>query len=827
MSEVKNFAPALIAAFMLPFAFSSVAQEVDKALKGSEEESQSGIEVIEVVAQKRVSTLQETPIAISAFNSDSLAKQQIEDAHDIQFAIPNAMITGTGTRADYSIRGVGANALSASGDPGAGVHINGVYMASNNFQNEFFDVRSIEVLRGPQGTLYGRNTTAGVVNILTAQPSDAFEGNIGVEFASHNSIRTNGMLNIPLTDMISQRFAFYTTERDGYTKNIAENVGFDEVDGRDQWSIRSTTRFEISDNANATLFAQYFEEDSDRSVKTGVLCKADATLGCASEEIGHDFPNTSFTEGNLAGVASFVFGAFTGLPYPRRHDFYNTNLDGSTRTNPSDPREVRLDYQPRVNQEETIVSFEFNYDFGDVTFTSLTGYHDKEFKSYVDFDNADGADAFLVPMTYQLGDVRMENTTRHSMIDIRHRKSEQWSQELRLSSYYDAPFNYTVGAFYLDYDAFNKTDFYVPELGIIASLLNAHPLLGLDLTPEEEAFSFQTPKILAESWALFGEGYYDVNKDLKLTVGLRYTEEEKEVESRVVSPLSYLGLLSGNPADTSLESGKESWEEVTGKVGLSYQLDKDTMFFGSLSRGYKGGGINPGAEDLALATFDPEYINAIEIGTKNTLFDRTFQANITAFLYDYDGLQVSGLLSDSTVFNTNVDAEVKGAEFEFISAPSEGLQINLNVSFLDSEISESFITAPDNAYSDSRGGVQIKGNELPHAPKTSVQFGVQYEHQLNEDWSISYRAQTYWQDKYWARLYNSPTDRMDSWQQTDANVTLRSSDNVWELEAFVKNASDEASLTGLSVEGAFIGRFRKPTYLEPRTFGLRVKYRFD
>ena len=200
---------------ILPFTMSAIAQDVSDAVSPDTESDTAGIEVINVVAQKRVTSLQETPVAISAFSSDMLKDQGIEDALDIQFAIPNAMIS---SNSNYNIRGVGNNAISSSSDPGTGVHINGVYMTSNNIQNEFYDLQSIEVLRGPQGTLYGRNTTAGVVNAITARPHDMFEAKLTTEIASFNSLRTTGYINTPISDSVSHRLAFNTVKRDGYTK---------------------------------------------------------------------------------------------------------------------------------------------------------------------------------------------------------------------------------------------------------------------------------------------------------------------------------------------------------------------------------------------------------------------------------------------------------------------------------------------------------------------------------------------------------------------------------------------------------------------------------
>lgn len=805
----------LAALFTLPFATTAIAQAVSEQNNAPDEET-AGIEVIEVTAQKRVTSLQDTPIAISAFSSTMLDDQDIEDAQDIQYAVPNAIVSNN---ASFSVRGVGNQAISSTSDPGLGVHVNGVYLTANTIQNEFYDLASIEVLRGPQGTLFGRNTTAGVLNTITARPDEVFEAKLTTEIASFNGLRTKGYVNIPLTENVLQRFAFNTVKRDGYVENLAENVGFDELDGRDQWSVRSSTSFEFSDKASGFLFAQYFKEHSDRSARLGALCTSDPVLGCATDSVSNQYPNSSFTDGSLAnGALRPLLGA---LGYLTRPDFYNTNLDGSPRTNPANRTQVRQDFQPVFNADDLLVSFEFNYEFDDYVFTSVSAYHERSLMAYSDFDNADGGEALLTPQSLLLPQGRTEPTTRHSTARTDESSSEQWSQELRVASYLDSPFNYTAGLFYLKYVAESKGRFFLPELTALAGFLG--------LPDELATFDFDTPDVSTTSWAVFGEGYYDFSDDLTLTLGLRYTEDEKEVTTRAISPLSFLNPLFD--VTNSFVDGSGAWEEFTGKIGLSYSPDLDmtdeTLFFGTLSRGYKGGGINPGASESSFPTFDPEYINSVEIGTKNTFADRTFQANITAFVYQYDGLQVGGILGDGTTFNTNVDADVKGAEFEFVSTPTDGLRINLNVSLLDSEISEDFLAAPDIAQPAGSGPVNINGNTLAFAPESSIQFGIQYTHEVADNWEVAYRAQTFWQDKYFTRLYNVPSDRQDSWHQSDMSVTLRDLDDVWEFELFVKNASDEDSITGQGVQNSLVGRYRTPLYLEPRTYGIRVSYRFE
>ena len=790
----------------LPFAFSSIAVAVAADAQPTDEKI-IGIEVIEITSEKRISTLQETPIPISAFNASELARQGIENSSDIQFAIPNAVFTDRGT---FNIRGVGNSAISSTAESGTGVHINGVYLTAPSAVNEFYDLQTIEVLRGPQGTLYGRNTTAGVVNIITQRPTYGLEGNLSVEVGNFDSIRTVGAINIPISEEINQRFAFNTVSRGGFTENIKTG---NDIDGRDQFSIRSTTLFEPSEDFNATLFAQYFKEDSDRSNRRGVRCIADEVLGCSNTEIGFEYTNTDFTDGN---IKRFLGAAGAAV----RPDFYNFNPDGSRKINPSDPRKVNIDNEPIVKADELLVSLELNYDVDGGTFTSVTAYHETDGEGQRDYDNANGSNAFFVPLTYQFNDdIVLTDTFDYESVQLSAASSEQKSQEFRFVSSLDSALNYTAGVYWLNYKRDSRVATYVPFLTLIGQ--------GIGLPGEYLDFDTRSPEVETTSWAVFGELYYDITDKLKLTAGARLSNEEKSQKTQTVTPFSFF-----NPTfdPTVFEELENDWRETTGKIGLSYQADFDatdeTLFFGTIARGYKAGGLNPGG--ATKKAFDAEYINSIEFGTKNTFSGRTFQANATVFHYKYDGLQLGALEQTGTgaAITDNTDAEVTGAEFEFVYAPIEGLLANLNLSLLDTEVTGEFST-PDSAQPSSAGRADIRGNSLPYAPEKSIQFGIEYSHSLADDWDITYRAQTYWQDSFQARVYNSATDDLESWKQTDLTVSLNEISGAWGVDFFVKNLDNDASITGMTVESSLTGRFRLPAVLDPRQFGVRVHYRFE
>lgn len=484
---------------ILPFALSSIAQAFAQEEQTKKDEI-NGIEIIEVRSEKRISTLQETPIAISAFNAGELARQDIEEAADIQFAIPNAMFTDRGT---FNIRGVGNSARSSSAESGTGVHTNGINLTRPSTANEYYDLQSVEVLRGPQGTLYGRNTTAGVVNIMTQRPTDEFEGFITVEAGNFNSLRTIGALNFPLSETIKQRFAFNTVSRDGFTENINTK---NDIDGRDQFSIRSTTLIKFSDKTDATIFAQYYKEDSDRSLRRGVRCKADATLGCSATEIGHEFVDSDYSDSNFRNTLFGVLGALNGVPEPFRSglfpkfnqvavsllgnvraDFYNTDINGNKKINPNDPRKVNIDVKPELQADDLLISLELNHEIDSGTFTSISAFHETSSKGIRDYDNSNGANAFINPVSYIFNEgIRYEGTNFEPIqtFDI---GSKQISQELRFVSDLASNFNYTAGLYWLNYKTDSQVTTYTPYLSMLGDLLG--------LPDKVHGFDTQTPEV--------------------------------------------------------------------------------------------------------------------------------------------------------------------------------------------------------------------------------------------------------------------------------------------------------------------------------------------
>ena len=794
------------------------------------------LEEVIVTAEKRETTLQDTAIAVSAFTQDELERGLINNNMDIQFAVPNMLMSkGFFTTAQINIRGIGNLCVGASCDQGTGVHMNGVYLNNSRiFETEYFDTERVEILRGPQGTLYGRNTTAGVVNIITKKPEEEFGGFIDASVGDYGYIRTRGALNIPLTDNIWQRFSVFYTERDGYVDNVFDG---NEIDGRDMYSIRSSTYFAIGDNTDATLMINYFDEDSDRMRGGGTYCSKDAAgvLGCIPNQ---GKPNeTSHGGAGITGLLLQGVGGVTGMPFPV-DDYLNS-------INPKDTREVNFDFTPDYQADETVISLEINHDFGEYRFTSLTGYQDSSLDAQNDYDSTVASELWPFPVTYNHGPLGEITVDKQFASDRSTTEPEQWTQEFRLASDFDGPLNFLAGAFYLDYES--EVHFYVYSAGL--------NVFGQTFgVPEElRVFDNDTKKFQLETFALFGELYYDINEKTELTIGLRYTDEDKEADQRTI----YLAFADiPTPDDDGYSNFKDDWQETTGKANLSYNLNDDVMLFATVARSYKSGGFNPISSesplldpdlggDPGLTSFEPEYINSIEIGAKTRLFDNTLQANLTAFYYDYEDLQVSKIVSQTSV-NENTDADVYGFEGEFIWAPSENWTFTSNLSYLDTELGdlETFDTA-DPAQTGTSAGivslgngnlvlacncagieVNIDGNEMPNAPEFSFYLQARYSYFLANGMRLDIQANYYYQEEFYTRVFNTKDDLIEEWDIWNASVVLNSADEDWYVEAWGRNLSDEDNFTGQYLQDPAVGLYHTFQLLEPRTYGVTAGYRF-
>jgi iron complex outermembrane recepter protein len=730
----------------------------------------AGIESVVVTSSKIKGDIQTVPIAITALSQEQLTSRQIAGGPDLIKEVPNLTFTKTNF-AGYSIqiRGIGTQAISVTTDPAVAVAFNDIPFIRNHFfEQEFYDVGQVEVLRGPQGTLYGRNATAGVVNVVSAKPTDQYEASASVDVGNYNNRRVEGMLNMPIVgDQLDLRVAGEWTKRDGYTFDSTLNSS---VDGRNLWSGRVSLLVHPIENLTATAVWEHFNENDDRLRSAKTLCKTDpgpsSLDGPAGLVTNIDVGGDAFLSHGCKPGSLYTPSAF-GVPNPYTIPFiqvteflFITMKQGlnpyGTLDQSHNLRVIGSALKPSYRAKNDTLEFNADYDITpSLTLTSQTGYNKDFLYSTEDFNRFNTvSDSFIpascgcIPVGFDgiYCDPQLGCSSRFLAEDVSQEHAEQFYQELRLASNFTGPLNFSMGASYLHYHTledyyvfsnllslfqqemnvsfgggtpYNEFVPHVPFDGTLANSCNPQPattnfnfdntVFGLgcgyvDPNPLNKIngqghnyFRNQNPYRL-HSWAGFGEAYYQVAPDVKLTGGLRWTDDSK---SFAEIPSWAIVAGKGYPV-TSIVN--QEWKEWTGRFVANWTPKLDftdqSLFYGSYSRGYKGGGANPpgvipiveqGVKIESPSnythplTFAPEFINAYEIGTKNTLLDGAMTLNGDVFYYDYKNYQISEIV-DRTAINLNFNATVKGAELESTWEPVPGLRFNFAGGYEDTRI---------------------------------------------------------------------------------------------------------------------------------------------
>jgi len=721
--------------------------------------------------------VQSIPISITALSQEQLTATQTNGGPDLIKQVPNMTFTKTNF-SGYSIqlRGIGTQAISVTTDPAVAVAFNDIPFIRNHFfEQEFFDMGQVAVLRGPQGTLYGRNATAGVVNLTSAKPTDQFEAMASGEIGNYHQRRFEGMVNIPITDdRLDIRVAGEWTKRQGYSFNTIDNQ---RIDGRDLWSGRVTIGFKPMSNLQTYLVWEHFSEDDDRLRSSKQLCKTDKPP-LTVNGVGVPGPSLNLFGAIALGadylsqgcVATSLYSDDVQVPYGFSLPYAvaagiagiaNTNVDPYANTVQStNLRVIESTIDPVYKAKNDIIEFNADYAVTPVlTVTSQTGFNHDFLWATQDYNRFNTSSGFFedtgtgqsshYPNAIQNGvfcDPQLGCADRLVAQDLVKQHSWQASQEIRIASNFSGPLNFIVGGNYLHYETAENyyvfinaltayallgsgfpSGTYVPGVTDNSSCLRGgqlssaagssgfqYPVLGSSGTPTETCiyvdpnpidkvndqghnyFVSQNPYVL-NSYAMFGEGNYQITDELKLTAGLRWTEDRKHF-TLIPSELIIGGY--GQPITGVVN---QEWDRFTGRTVLNWTpkltFTDQTLVYGSFSRGYKAGGANPpgatfysypfdsSVNPIHSLTFKPEYINAFELGTKNTLLDGALTLNADVFYYDYKGYQISEIV-DRTSINLNFDAKVKGAEVEATWEPFPGLRFNFSGGWEDTALAK-------------------------------------------------------------------------------------------------------------------------------------------
>jgi iron complex outermembrane recepter protein len=747
---------------------SDAAEPVIRLAEAAPAHAAASVETVVVTSSKIKGDIQTVPIAITALSQEQLTSRQIAGGPDLVKEVPNLTFSKTNfTGYNIEIRGIGTQAISVTTDPAVAVAFNDMPFIRNHFfEQEFYDVNQVEVLRGPQGTLYGRNATAGVVNVISAKPTDQFEVMLSADWGNYTNRRYEGMVNIPIVDdRVDLRVAGEWTKRDGYSFDTVTNAP---IDGRDLWSSRVTLGFKPTENLQTYLVWEHFQENDDRMRTAKQLCKTapvppGSTVGSTSAEGDYlsqgCLPTSLYSADAFEVPNGYSLGYYSGLissGVPLRPSF---DVYAST-TQSRNLRDIEASINPiyRANND----TLELNTDYRitpALTLTSQTGYNHDFLWSTEDYDRFNSAPGAFVCQQDLCGpgklvqpdpaagtngipvesaifcDPQLGCSNRLVAQDLSDEHAWQLSQEFRLASSFSGPLNFSIGASYLHYETEENYYVFINTLSLFALRYyndftnngegtyvpgvsdNSGCISGVSGyrqfdpgRPEEvltciytdpnpigklnnqghNYFLSQNPYTL-NSYAGFGEVYYNLADDLKFTGGLRWTNDHKrfiEIPSELLLSETY-GYAVSDIVD-------QQWSQLTGRAAVNWTPKLDftdqTLVYGSYGHGYKAGGANPPGANYPFTcesgnctlvtlnpihplTFKPEFIDAYEVGTKNTMLDGTLTLNGDAFYYNYKNYQISRIV-DRTAINDNFNATVRGAELETSWEAAPGLKFS-------------------------------------------------------------------------------------------------------------------------------------------------------
>lgn len=762
----------------------------------AQEQRESGaseiLEELVVTARRREEGLQNAPIAISAYTGETLEYRGVTKLDEITRFVPNLTIEnnpsfgGASNSAAIYIRGIGQKEFLPTSEPGVGLYVDGVYIArSVGAILDLIDIERLEVLRGPQGTLFGRNTIGGAINIttVTPEPGDEFGGEIGAAYGTDDRINLRGALNIPMGDTLAARVSVASFQQDGYVdRSDGIDLGNDDtITGRLAVAWRPSDRLSLDFRLDATR---------------------DKENGPAMELLGIDFTDLSQLNGLVAAVPppmAFVHNITTAAVGPGQPCAATDAAGNGITSNPNSPncydnryvgKDGKNDGTAPARSESDVLglSADISYEISDnLTLRSITAWRDLDSEFARDGDHS--------PHRISQFQDTLEQT--------------QFTQELQLLGTYER-MNWIAGIYYFAEDGDNENT------------------LDFTITNFRSGGEFDN-----KSMAAFAQLTYDFTDQLHLTVGGRYTDESKKFHpDQVIYQNYYAGISQvlppGHPlaaldapflqAGTRILPDLEKEQEInefTPMVNLSYDFADNLMAYVTYSEGFKSGGFTqrvfppvippftapPGTPDIDLIpTYDPEFVDVYELGFKSTLLDGRMRFNGAIFHTDYDDLQVQVFDSVAPVTENIGSASIDGVELEMQTAPGDGWLVEASLSWLDA------------GYDEIGTDLTLIGsdNEFERVPEWASSVGVSKEFMLNDMGSLVVRVDWSYRDDTYNDAYNTEILKTDAYHLWDASVRWTNTQEDLSVILSGRNLGDEEFLvTGVygtafqSYEGIF------------------------
>jgi len=737
-------------------AFSAMATAAQA--QTAPQEATTAVEDIIVTARRTEESAQKTPLALTAFSGETLERTGAQQVTDLQGAVPNLNLVqgrGSSNSTNIYIRGVGQPDSLQTFDPAVGVYVDDVYYSRiRGTQFDLLDLERVEILRGPQGTLYGKNTIGGAMKLVSRRPGQEFRARGSVAYGDYDLIEAQGAVSGPVSDNLALGLSVLHSERGGYVTDPSTGA---EYNDKNSQAVRGSLAWDPASNFRIDFNLDYSKDD------------AGMTVGQAQNSLTY-----------LAG----------GVVYPVASP--TPEFDFKTRTTPGLPNETRL--------ETWGTSLRATWDLSDtLTLKSITAYRELATDDYIDFDatELEIADALVA-------------------VD-----QNQFSQELQLTYSADR-INAVAGLYYLRENVDSHQESYNDDL-LGPAFLNSGFLRTIDDTLE------------TTSKAIYGNISYDVTDALRLSAGVRYTEEEKDYW-RTTS--TFYSLLPAFNATYLFTPDVGKYDDTSIMLSADYQLSADAMVYARYSQGFKSGGFNGRANSATEATeYQPETADTFEVGAKTTFWDRRFRLNAAAFLTKYEDFQarVAGLDTDPvtglpapvlSVLNAG-QLDIFGFELESVLVPVQGLTLDAQLGFLDADYKE----FNDTRFTNFNGSRAFQ--DPAFSPKWTLRVGGQYEWLLNGGSALVIGGSAKYRSEMALAVDNTLANSdvklasmyQDSYWLYDARVVWSDSSDRYSIGLYGQNLSDEVYKTDAQ-EFSSIGNIRTAYYGAPRTWMVKFTAKY-
>ena len=761
------------------------------------------IEEVVVTAQKRSESLQSVPVSVTALTSSQLGELKIDSPSDLATQIPNLQVNGIVGEGSplFSLRGVSMFDYSLNQSSPVASYIDEVYKGNFVlFGVEMYDLERVEVLRGPQGTLYGKNTTGGAINFITRKPGFDTEAEIKIGAGNYGRQEVEGAFQAGLVpDRVAIRAAFTYTKVDGFIHNVLPGPS---MEGVDQYGARISLLFKASDDVDLSLrYSMSRQNPYNYAIIDGSIAP----------------PNPAAGPYAAGGVG------FTG---------YFRTVDGTATGQPLANDEIAQVYTPKRHQSNDALALTADWKVSAaLKLTSITSWDQG---SLFNPEGTDGAPYYIWKIPYT------GNT-------------HQITQDLRLTTTDDGAFSYIVGAYYQHETIFNSTEnqiFTDPAFNTFNDyndcLANSGAGYAAGVYINLGCIYHNQFDQIRNSWAAYSDGSYKLSDTVKLRAGLRYNHDNGNQKNALDQargsdgvPIANIlvGTVNGVPVLTP--PGTPNYEALvnattsqalhntafTGRLGVDYTPTRDSLLYLSYSRGYRSAAFN--AQFLFspsdFTTVEPETLDSYEAGFKSAWLENRLQFNGALFHYQYKNQQfIDVWITGQQPLINLPKSKIDGAEFELVTRPVRSFTLRLGLGILDTKIQEALIHTNDPT--DPTGLQDVSGNKLPYAPSVSGTFGADWDAANFGSTGLRLHLDGTYASKQYFELRNEERIAQDAYTLLNARIMLRGDGGKWELGAWGRNLTDKFYLTNaVDVQGfGFDYRHRGL----PRMYGFDASYHF-